>query len=95
MRAQAGQPAENVWITAQLMETANFGIVGAEIGQEVACGATVVTNRVRVKCGADGVNRTSEPLGQRMLKRRAACTIHDGVTGSGRMCWATARAYCW
>ena len=29
-----------------------------------------------------------------MLKRRTSCAIHDAVPGSGRMCWATARAYC-
>jgi hypothetical protein len=29
-----------------------------------------------------------------MWERGAWRAIHDEVTGIGRMCWATARAYC-
>ena len=39
-------PAEDMWITAQLIERDNLGIVGAEIGEEMAGCAMVVTSRL-------------------------------------------------
>ena len=95
LRAQASQPAEDVRVTAQLMQRTNLGMIGAEIAQEVARGATVLTTRLRSECGTDGVDSAPEEVGQWMLQRSAARAIHDGVTGTGLMCWATARAYCW
>jgi hypothetical protein len=32
---------------------------------------------------------------QGMLEWRTSHAAHEVVTGRGRMCWATARAYCW
>ena len=70
-------------------------MVGAEIGQEVAGRATVLTSRVGSQRGAERIDGPSEQVGQGMLKGSTARKVHDGITGIGRMCWATARAYCW
>ena len=41
--AQMSKPAENVGITAQLMQRTNGGMLLAEIDQEIAGSATVLT----------------------------------------------------
>jgi hypothetical protein len=66
---------------------------GAEVGQELADGPAIVTSRFRMKRGAEGIDGAVEDRSQRMGERRAT-RAHEAVTGSGRMCWATARAYC-
>ena len=93
LRAQARHPAEDVWIATQLIERAYLGMSGAEVSQELADGPAVVTSRLRIQRGAEGVDGAVEDRSQRMGKRRAS-RAHEAVTGSGRMCWATARAYC-
>jgi hypothetical protein len=92
LRAEAGHPAEDVWLTAQLLEGVHLGMIGAQIVQEVAGGPTVVTSSVGMERSAEGIDSLVEDRGQPMLERRAS-RVHDEVTGSGRMCWATARAY--
>ena len=82
-----------MWIAAQLVERARFGITGAKIGQEVAGGPAVVTRGVRIERGAEGVYSTVEDRRQAMLEREASRAVHDEITGIGRMSWATARAY--
>ena len=93
LRAQARHPAEDVWIATQLIERAYLGMSGAEVSQELANSPAVVTSRLWVQRGAEGVDGTVEDRRQRMSERRAS-GAHEAVTGSGRMCWATARAYC-
>ena len=93
LRAQARHPAEDVWIATQLIERAYLGMSGAEVSQELADGPAVVTSRLRVQRGAEGVDGAVEDRRQRMSERRAS-GAHEAVSGSGRMCWATARAYC-
>ena len=93
LRAQASHPAEDVGIAAQLIERAHLGMNGSEVSQELADGAAVVTSRVRMERGAQGIDGAVQDRSQRMGKRRAP-GAHEAVLGSGRMCWATARAYC-
>ena len=93
LRAQARHPAEEVWIAAQLIERAHLRMNGSEVGQELADGAAVVTSGVRIQRGAEGIDSAVQDGSQRMRQRRAS-DAHEAVPGSGRMCWATARAYC-
>ena len=85
--------AEDVWLATQMVHGVHIGMTGAEIGQEVAGCSTVVTGSVRSEGSAEGVDSAVEDGSQLMLEWRASCAVHDEVTGSGRMCWATARAY--
>src|SRR6202521_4908546 len=93
LRAQARHPAEEVWIAAQLIERAYLRMSGPEVRQELANSAAVVTNRLRIQRGAEGVDGAVQDQRQRMGERRAT-RAHESFPGSGRMCWATARAYC-
>jgi hypothetical protein len=93
LRTQARHPAEHVWIAAQLVKRAHLRITGAKIGQEVAGSPTIVTSSSWIERGAEGLYSTVEDRRQPMLERGALRAVHDDVTGSGRMCWATARAY--
>src|SRR6266852_8024844 len=93
LRAQGGHPAEEVWIAAQLIERAHLGMSGTKVSQELADGPAVVTSRLRMERGAEGIDGAVQDRSQRMRERRATCA-HEAVPGSGRMCWATARAYC-
>jgi hypothetical protein len=52
-----------------------------------------VTSGFRMERGAERVHGAVKERGHRMREWRAA-RDHEAVTGSGRMCWATARAYC-
>ena len=54
----------------------------------------VMTSRVGTERNREGIDRVVEEKSQRMWERRASCTVHEAVTGRGRMCCATARAYC-
>ena len=63
-RTHHGHPAQDVRITPQLIESGNLGMVGAEIHEEVAGRATVLTYRAGSQCGAqriDGALRTDGP----------------------------------
>ena len=93
LRAQAIHPAEEVGIAAQLIDRAHFRMNGCEVSQELADGAAVVTSRFRIQRGAEGIDSAVQDGSQRMRQRRAS-DAHEAVPGSGRMCWATARAYC-
>ena len=64
----------------------------AEVREEVAGGPTVVTGCIRMQTGAKRIDRAIEDRGQRDLERRVS-EAHNAVTGSGRIRWATARAY--
>jgi hypothetical protein len=94
LRAQTGHPAEDVGLTAQLVQALHFGMIGSEIAEEVAGSPTVVTSRLRTERNTEGINRTVEEGSQRKLERGASRTVHEAVTGRGRRCCATARAYC-
>src|SRR5213594_4015509 len=44
LRVQAGHPAEDVGLPAQLVEAIHLGVMGAEVAEEVASRPMVVTN---------------------------------------------------
>src|SRR5882724_7026344 len=94
LRTQARHPAEDVGFTAQLVQALHLRMIGTEIAQIVAGGPTVVTSRVGTERNSAGIDRAVKDRSQRMLERRASRAVHEAVTGRGRMCCATARAYC-
>ena len=59
-------------IAAQLFQAANLGVLSAEISQEIADGAVVVTSGVRTERSGEGLERAHEQRRQRMLERRTA-----------------------
>ena len=50
---QARHPAEEMRLAAQLVERADLGMSGGEVGEKLADGAVVVTSRVRKERGAE------------------------------------------
>ena len=70
-------------------------MIRTKIAQEVANSPAVVTNSLIAECNAEGIDSAVEEKSERMLERRASHAVHEVVTGRGRMCCATARAYCW
>ncbi len=93
LRVQAGHPAEDVRLTMQLVEALHLRMIGAEIAQEVAGRPAVLTNGLETECHAERIDRAIEDRSKRMLERRASRAAHEEITGRGRMCCATARAY--
>ena len=87
-------PPEDVGVAAKLRERAYLGVCGAEIAQEVADGSPVVASGFGMERSCERGDGAVEGIRQRMLKRRSPCAIHERFPGRGRMCWATARAYC-
>src|SRR5262249_50470414 len=94
VRAQMGKPAEDVGITVQLIERTNGGMVFAEIDQEVARRATVLTGGVWTEGGCEGLDGSLELVNQWMFQRSVAGEPHERVPGTGLICCATTRAYC-
>jgi len=92
---QAGHPTEDVGFTVQLVQALHLGMSSAKIAQEVADGSAVLSNGLVAKGHAEGIDRAVEQRSQGMLKWRKSHAAHEVVTGRGRMCCATARAYCW
>jgi hypothetical protein len=60
LRVQTGHPTKNMWITPQLIESTNIGMLSFEIDQEVADYSSVVPTGVRGERGGDGVEGASE-----------------------------------
>ena len=94
LRVQVRHPAKDVRFTVQLSQEAHLGVESAEITQEVAGRPPIVTSRVGMERSAEGIDGTVENSSQGMLERGASSAVHNEVPGRGRMCWATARAYC-
>jgi hypothetical protein len=69
-------------------------MMSGEVCQKSARSPAVMARRVGMERGSDGVNRATEYIRQRMLQRGTTHTLHDGNTGTGLICRATARAYC-
>lgn len=57
----------------------------AEINQEVARGATVLTGRIPHLSGSEGLDGSLELESQRVIHRNVATEFHSGVTGTGLM----------
>ena len=70
-------------------------MIVAEIDQEVAHRATVLTGRIISEGGGQGLDSSPERESQWMLNGNVAGEFHDGKTGTGLMSCATARAYWW
>jgi hypothetical protein len=58
--AQAGHPAEEMGFTAQLVQGIHLGVMGAEIAEEVADGAAIVTRSAEAERRTEGIDRTIE-----------------------------------
>ena len=73
-----GQPAEDVRIAAQLIERADLGMLVAEIDQEAADGATVLTGRVRTERGCgQGFDGSLEQLAPTDVAAEDGARFHD------------------
>ena len=57
----------------------------AEIDQEVARSATVLTGRIRRLGGSEGLDSSPERESQWMVHRNMAREFHVGLTGTGLM----------
>jgi hypothetical protein len=68
-------------IAAQLLETSNLRMFGAEIDEEVAHHDVVITRAGRSECGAQRLDRVREGRRQGMLERRAAPALHEEILG--------------
>jgi hypothetical protein len=53
-----------------------------------------MTSRFETQCHAEGIDRAIEESSQRMPEWRVSQVIHEVVSGTGRRCCVTARAYC-
>jgi hypothetical protein len=66
LRVQARHPAEDVGLTAQLVQTLHLGMSSAEIAQEVADGSAVLTNGFIAECDAERIDSVVEEKHQGM-----------------------------
>jgi len=57
----------------------------AEINQEVARGATVLTGRIPHLGGSEGLDGTQELESQWVIHRNVSTEFHAGATGTGLM----------
>ena len=57
----------------------------AEINQEVARGATVLTGRIPHLGGSEGLDGSLELESQWVIHRNVSTEFHAGVTGTGLM----------
>jgi hypothetical protein len=78
-----------------LIQRIQPGVVGAQIAQEIAGRSTVVARCIGMERSAEGVDCLIEDGRQNMLQRQRTVSqsVHDEITGSGRICCATARVY--
>ena len=67
LRVQARPPSEEVWLTPQERQRVDVGVMGAEIAQEIASSATVVTSGVRMERCGERIDGTVEETSQGML----------------------------
>jgi len=93
--AQVRHPTENVCITALLIQRVQLGIFGLQKAQKIAGRSTVMPGRVGMERSAQGVDGLIEDGRQNVWQRQGTVShsIHDEVTGRGRICCATARVY--
>src|SRR5579872_4336231 len=69
LRVQIDKPAENVGITAQLVERPNGRMLLTKIDQKGADDGTILTGRSRSESCRQRVNRSLKLLRQRMFQR--------------------------
>lgn len=92
VRAQGGEPGQDVWIAVQLLEGLHLRVLSAEKIQEIADGAEVEPNGFPVEGSGEGLSGALKQGSQRMMDGREA--VHSGMGRVGRICCATAREYC-
>jgi hypothetical protein len=90
---QARHPSEDVRIAAQLLESSNLRVCGAEIDEEATHREVVMALGGRAECGGEGLDGAREGRCHRMLERKAGPTLHEVILGWGWMHCAAARAY--
>ncbi|MGH9400757.1 MAG: hypothetical protein ACRD2P_01470 [Terriglobia bacterium] len=77
LRAQAGHPAEEMGLTAQLVQGVHLGVIGAEMTQKVADGPAVMTSGVGTERSAEGIDSALEDRSQTMGERGAVVWSND------------------
>ena len=65
-----------------------------EISQEAACHSSVLVFRRVAESAGEGLDGAPKRGPEWMDDEKVARRFHDERTGSRRICWATARAYC-
>lgn len=91
--AQMRHPSEEMRIAAELFETSDLRMFGAEISEETTHCDVVVALGSWAERGGDGLNSVREGRRQWMLERRAA-PAHQEILGFGWVHCFAARAYC-
>lgn len=90
---QLSQPAEDVGIAVQLLQGVDLRMVSTQVSQEQVDGTVILNDRGFAECRCRRFRRTLERLRKRMLERSSSAS-HIYECNGGRMCCATARAYC-
>src|ERR1700694_2092530 len=90
--AQRGEPGQDVRIAAQVLEAVRLRVLSAKKIQEIADSAIVETNRLLVEGSGERLGGALKRSSHRMLEGREP--VHSGRGRAGRICCATARAYC-
>src|ERR1039457_2111683 len=80
-------------IAAQLIERVNRRMASAQINEEVPDSTAIGGDGCIPQRSRHRFRRRLEELRQRMRGERTTW-FHGFNGGTGRMCWATARAYC-
>jgi hypothetical protein len=91
--AQQSEPAQNVWVAAQLLEGAHAWMLRVQIVQKVARGALIVVRRVFAERSGERLCRSLKQSRQWMAGRGNS-ESHDWRGEMGRSRLATARVYC-
>ena len=79
--AQVCHPSEDMGISAQLFETSNLRICGAEIDEEVVYHHVVTTRAAGGECGAQRLDSMRKGWHEGMLERRTAPALHEEILG--------------
>ena len=79
--AQVRHPSEDMGISAQLFETSNLRICGAEIDEEVVYHHVVTTRAAGGECGAQRLDSMRKGWREGMLERRTAPALHEEILG--------------
>src|SRR5271165_4507405 len=94
LRAEPGQPAQNVRVAPQLIESPDVGAMLTQIAKKVfGRGPIAAFGGVAHRSG-HRPNGGEEHFGQWMHEWKAE-SLHGRAGGVGRTSCATARTYCW
>jgi hypothetical protein len=93
VRAQQGEPVQDMRVAAKLPQRAHAGVSGIEIVQEVTAGALIKVRRFGGERSGERFSGAPKKWRHRVTWRRKRLP-HDWTGGTGQSRWATARAYC-